>query len=453
MGETAYVTLPGLSTTSLLLNLPSIYIRAGGSAPIIFIDQKDFTELRAEAINRETAKYDRISMAYDYLRRQELLIPIDYARYYSATTQQTRLTQIDALIDSMPDEVNRHAAFKASKGWKEYGRGEYQDRGRAYLGEDRSSFEKLRRVEHKEAQKIKRGTNDPESWNKKMLYKSIAALEVRHALDEQFPNITVTGVITGYQHEIVGGLLDMTRAKSNPAPQTEILDYSRGIVDFDASSLEHLEPNRRMSTLHPHSISSTRKLFDSIGLIAAETCGTDADEWFILGPSLALPNYSEFFDHDELRRQAQSVDDFKTIGDEARRVYNTLTSRNTDQVSPEQRVYRAEWLQEEYDPELDRSHLTGLIDYSLDLSTYTQEVESLHEDDTVSPLATLAAVGTILDPQARRTDNEIHQRTVGLVRNLDPEFPLHPSRDRQDERRGDRWESNENWFESEDRSR
>lgn len=85
----AFLTLPRLSLTTVLLNLPNIFDRTNGATPLILMDRYDYDRLRAEVLAgpKENQKAPYLIMAYDDLRRRGLLKLIDYTEFYTPSDQ------------------------------------------------------------------------------------------------------------------------------------------------------------------------------------------------------------------------------------------------------------------------------------------------------------------------------------------------------------------------------
>lgn len=462
MGQrTGVVTLPGLSTTSLLVNLPNVLSLSEGR-PMVFIDTEDYRRLRAQAKGGANfdEKYQYLSMAYDTLRRREILYPIDYSDFYPLVTQERNLRAVDRFLEQTPNDLSRQAATKAVEGWIEYARGEYQERFRDGLGEDAAEFADLRRVEQGQRRDMRRGTGDHVSWNRKVLNKDVAALEVRRRLDRTFPGVDVKYVVAGAEHEISGAMLDAARPPGSSAPTADVLGASRGAFDAETEFLERLEPNRRIVGLDATTVSRTRELLDSVMTIATEITGTDSEDWSMLGPWLAAPAYTDLFDMEAIRRDLVEADSLTGLAEESKAVVDLLESNRQDPLSAVGQTENAQYLAETYDiaetpkPGLTESDLTSAVDYATDLADYSRELKYLVEGRHVSEAAAFLGASVAIDPTLSNDFDALYRQGHDLVARLDPpERYADRFEDHQKERRGDTWGDNTNWFEDGDRTR
>lgn len=458
----AYLTLPGLSTTSLLLNLPCLLSLSDGPTPLILMDTQDYERLRARAFEDQGSnqKYQYLSMSYDYLRRQGILSLINYAEFYPEPTQQRYLDQTQELLQSTPPWVNRKAAVTAVDGWIGYARGPYQEPFRESLGEDPSEFATLRQVEQSQRRKMKRGTGDTVGWNEKVLNKDVAALEVRRRVDQTFPNLDVRYVVAGVEHEITGGILDGTRSQRFAGPTSNVLDIGHEVIEADAEFLENLRPNLHMAGLDPNIVARTREILDTLSQVATEATGVQHDDWFILGPSLAIPQYDELFNFEAIRTQVRHRMTADELAEEAEKVVEILESNRQESLSSSKIQYQADKISEMH--HLDHINnaksrgagLAGLVDYALDLSDYSRELRTLIERGELSQAAVFVGASVAIDPMRRYKENTVYRQGVDLINRLDPpSLGQRRLEELQKERRGDEWGDHRAWFEAKNRTR
>ena len=204
MARPAYIALPGLSTVSVLLNLPCVANLSDGPPPVILMDSHDYERLRGPTLMGEgqsEQKDQYLTMAYDDLRRRGIVRLIDYSAWYPAAVQKQRLQQNRELIENAPECVIRRAAVQGIERWTEYGRGEYQESFRGTLGEDTNAFSGLRKSENQLQRKMKRGTGDPHGWVGKLLNKNMAALEVCRRASQRV-DVDVRGIIGSRSYRV-----------------------------------------------------------------------------------------------------------------------------------------------------------------------------------------------------------------------------------------------------------
>jgi hypothetical protein len=424
------------------------------------MDTHDYQRLRGRAYRNkgDNQKYQYLAMAYDDLRRRGLLRLIDYAEFYPESVQGQYLRQNDSLLNSTPSEVNRDAAVKAVEGWIGYARGPYQEPFRRTLGEDTDSFADLRQTEQRQRRMMKRGTGDTVSWNKKVLNKDVAALEVRRRADQAL-NLDVQYVIAGSEHKITGSFLNATRSHEGSELAIDVPSIGRNAIDADASHLKRLEADRRIAGLTPEMVSRTREILDTIGRIATEVAGVQHDDWFVLGPSLSLPRYDDLFDFSTIRSQVRHGMEPAELAMEAKQVMAVLQDESDSGLPSNKLRYEADWVADKYDipPSSTRergasSGLTDLVDYALDLSDHSRELRAILERGSVSQAAVFVGASIASDPMRRYHEEELYQQGVDLMQRLNP-----PSLDEkhlkafQKERRGDTWDDHKDWFEASDR--
>lgn len=453
-----YLALPGLSVTTLLLNLPCITSFSDSPKPIVVIDSHDYDRLRADALKDggESQMAQYLLMAYDELRRRDLVRLVNYARFYPKQVQKQYLRQNKTLLSNAPDWVNRRAAVKRAEGWIRYGRGSYQDQFRSSLGEDPESFDVLRQVERKQRQKMKQGGGDPIGWNENILNKGVAALAVRRRADRVL-NADVRAVITGSDYEIIGEFLTATQSRNNIQLTTDgTLGHES--INGTAPHLEQLDPIHRIAGISPEMAADTRDTLDLAGEIATEITEVQYDDWFVLGPTLALPQYQDIFDFNLIRRQAQKETDIDQIVKESKYVIDELEAKTEVNSLGERLRYEAGWLAESQSisPTYNwmQNDLVDMVDYAVSLADYSREVRSLLEEDDVSQTAVFIGLSSLSEPTRRYNENSVYRTSLDLINRLNPtsidEMELEKLRKK---RRGDTWTEYNDWFEMTDRTR
>lgn len=440
MPRPAFLALPGLSVTTTLINVPCVLNHSDSKnshPPVILIDEQDYNRLRREVFEDQddTKKSLYILSAYENLRRRGFVQIIDYSRLYSRQKQYYNLQQNKKLLDIIPDSENRRIAEKQAEGWLNYGRGEYQEAFRKSLGEDLATFDTLRRGTEKQQRKMKRGTNDPIEWNKKVLSRAIAGLTVRYNASTKL-RYDVQGIITGSEHKILGDFIDSS------ADTSYITDMEPQITAFDSDTT-----------------TQTRKILDTIGEIATDVADVQHDDWFLLGPRIAIPRYDDIFDFEIIRSQIEQGVDLDRLDREVNHVLAVLKNGAETDLPPTKLQGKGEWVAEEYnlptssngEPD---SGLDDIVDFALNLSDYSRELRYLDDQDALSQLALFVGNSIMIDPMKQHEDNDIYRRGIEVAAHLNPqsvdEIELEEIRK---QRRSDMWDENADWYEIPDRDR
>lgn len=183
----AYVALPGLSTASLLANLPYLMNGSSRLQPTILMDVYDYNRLQAIALKETESPWNQnLAMAYGHLLQRGVIQLIDYGEFYSKYDQRKTLKQNQEKLEEVDSSVQKRGAVKAAEGRLNYQRGEYQESFRKSLGEDLDVYIGGRRTEQNRRQKLEQGCIDPFEWNNEIIDQYAAALEVRGVADEVF---------------------------------------------------------------------------------------------------------------------------------------------------------------------------------------------------------------------------------------------------------------------------
>lgn len=436
----AFLTLPRLSLTTVLLNLPTIFDRSNGATPLILMDRYDYDRLRAEVLSgpKENQKAPYLIMAYDDLRRRGLLHLIDYTEYYSSSDQNQYLQQSQALLKNTSETINRKTAAEASDSWIKYTRGEYQEPFRAGLGESTSSFSTLRRSERRQRQKLKREVSDPRDWNEKLLSRGIAALAVQDTANTEL-NVNIQGIISGTQYQIIGDFID---------------DQSDDTTTSVTSKLTDLQPAHRFLGIDHETATETREMLDTITTVTTKMSGVQYNDWYLLGPSIAVPRYEHMFDIQRINDQIEKFEE-DTIIAETKQVIDVLQNKTEYEDTPNLQ-YESEWLGEEFDllPEekTQNKRLNYAFDFAYNITNYSRELWYLKEQTDITQAAALVGTSVVQSQQSVYDDDDIYQHGLELMARFDP-----PPIDEKDiravrkERRGDSWDEHIDWFEAIDR--
>ena len=456
-GRSAYVALPGLSTVSILLNLPCIANHSDKPAPVILMDTHDYDRLRGPPPNGagQSAEKDQyLTMAYDDLRRRGIIRLVDYSNLYPPTLQNRRLRQNRELIEDAPEWVIRRAAVEGIGRWIEFGRGGYQETFRQTLGESSDVFTALRKREKRLQRKMKRGIGDPHSWVEKLLNKDTAALEVCRRADRTM-QLDVRGIIASSEYRLPSDFLKLSQ--SHVESTTDIIDVGRDI-DIDASHLEQLNPTRRIAGLDSTVATQTRGLLQIVSNVAADVAEVQHDDWTLFGLSFALPEYNDIFDFGTIQRQLRYQLAVDEVASETEDVLNRLETEPENTLSPSKLTYEADWIAEQGDTSYEDSAmqhrgLTDLVNHAVEVSTYSRELRTLLEEDQVTQAAAFLAVSILNNPFRRYDEDAVYRRSADLMRRLDPPTDNDRTGNFGRERQGETWTENEDWYETVDRDR
>jgi hypothetical protein len=454
-----YLALPRLSVSTVLLNLPNILDLSVGPPPILLMDRADYNQTREDCIrDPDNQKAFYLMMAYEELRRRGIICLIDYADYYPSSIQDQYLQQNKELIGDMTTQVNRLAASKANDEWLKYARGEYQEPFRGSIGENESTFAALRRGEKKQCHKLECGTNDPMSWNEKVLSKGVAVLKICQKLIEKEPDLNIQKIVCSPQYNILNDFLTVADAPQADGSITDGLDIGHDFIDTNSAYLRRLEPHRRITSFTGHTVAKTRTVLDAITEIATRRSGVQFNDWFLLGPSLAVPRYDEIFDFDVISHQINNKLDTSQLRVETERIVETLNGNIDDGPSTNKLRYEYDSLAETYDLpttlEMKQNRAAiEMMDYAFKLPNYSRELRSLVDEGPLTQAAGLVAVSIARDPQPYDED-DIQRRSLEVAARLDPHSnDVMTPEQREKERQGEAWRDIPNWFEVKGRSR
>lgn len=430
----AYVTDPGFSLTALLANLPYVLTFSDGPTPIILMDTYDYNRLRGRVM-RETdnEKVQYLGMAYEELRRQDIIYLRDYAKMYSPAVQQQTLQQNQAIIEDTPEWVHQKAAVQGAKGLEKYW-GEHQRSFRSNLGEDPDSFAEQRDEVVHQRKKMEQGLGDPIDWNQNVLNEYATALKICRSAD-QVLNLNVKGVIGQGDSELLRQIINSADSRRNTA------------------NVSHIEANGDMFGFNHSAAKQTRKRLDHIGKIATDVAEVQHEDWSFLGSTLALPKFTNF---DHIKSQIRGSDEESLI-EEAREALAVI-KRRADNQSLDQAQYMANWMGEQYDlPQSQHQELTKEFSYAFELVDHSQDLRDLGEGDKISRPAFFLVASVLSDPTYRYETDSLYRHARDLLNQLGPssvtETQLETYRQRGDYLRGETSETAPDWFEDTDRAR
>lgn len=417
----AFVTLPGLSAVSTLLNLPHL-MRISDGPPIIIMDTYDYKRLRTKPQKEKREKKTLyLGLAFDDLRQRGILRLVDYSNYYSRKEQKKYLQQNKELITAMPNWLSQKTAKIGVKGWGEYTRGAYQEPFRGSLGEDKDVFSDRRQSAKKRSQGMDRGTGDHAGWTEKFLNKCITALVVRDNLDRN-SHLNVCQIIGGPEYHMLGDLLNAARTQPCEETTIDLLDVGCGIIDTDVSYLRELEPNKRVRGLNPQKASQTREALDAIGNIVTDMAGIQYDDWHILGTSFVLPEYQNLFNYEDIRTEVYLKMDDERLAEETAYIIDILKRRTEESHSWNKIQYQSEYISETYNTISPRSPLGGtdIVECALNISHQSRELRAILDQGNVSQTAVFLATSIINNPTRRYNEDDVYRRAVDLMNRIDP---------------------------------
>lgn len=387
-----YLALPGVSFTSLLVHLPSIFSIPNERTPIIIIDIHDYERFRGRILTEKgNQKVQHMGMVFDDLRRRGALKFIDYANFYPNVTQQQILIENRIMLETTDDYINRNAARGAANGWIEYGRGEYQEQFRTHLGENPDAFGDSRHKVDKQQEKMDQGLGDPIGWNENILNQYRAAIEVRREVDRHL-DIDVPYIIGQGESSLID------------------------IYDIDRDS--RYAPASRFIEVNPGQTAQNRKMLEDIATMGQKIAGVQHTDWVILGPRLAFPQYNEIFDFniDKISKQTQIELDTRTIIAQAK---EALTVLNERVERPKAQIKAgADYMAEQY--EQDSEKMLEKIDEAVALSNYSRDLRDLNDKAGISQAALFLAASVKRDPVRRYNEDEVYKRGVDIINQLVP---------------------------------
>lgn len=456
--RSAYITLPGLSVTTVLLNLPCV-LSLTDDLPIIFIDMNDYDRLRREILEDESnsQKAPYLLTAYEELRQRDIIRLIDYTEFYTKSTQKYFLQQNKDLIEESPDWVNRRIAVKEIDSWIKYGRGNYQEGLRAALGETSSAFDSLRQGDKKQWRKMEAGTGNPIEWNEKVLNRGTAALAVRRQANRDL-DVNVKSVITGSEHEIIGDFLNATRSSGDWQSPPERFGLDSDIIDTNASHLTGIDPTNKITGFSPAEVTQTREVLDTVTEIATDETGVQYNDWFLLGPILTLPRYDDIFEFNKIKREIQSKD-IERIAAEASQIITEVNGKVDNVFSPTKLRYETNWVAEEHD--LDTSYresqgrnIGKMINHASYMNQYSDELRDIRDQEANFQSSIFIGINAIKSQTQQLDKSDIQQRAKNIISRLDPTSPNRMGLEEvHKQRQGTTWKDAPDWYEMMDRKR
>jgi hypothetical protein len=407
--KVGYLTLPGVSLTSLIPNIPNIVTKERES-PVIIMDSHDYARFKGRVITeRKNIKVQHLAMVYDELDRRDILKTIDYAAYYSPDRQEHNLRQVRRALASLSEYEHRQAVEEAAKGYLHYGLGEHQQPMRANFNDSAAFAEHRQEVQH-QYQQIDRGVGDPRLWNEEVVSQYMAAVEVWRRANADL-DLNIKHIIGQGESSSIAILLDA-------AP------------DLDWTSDTQLEnPLNPITEINLDKTSQVREILDEMSAMAKETARVQHHDWFVIGSRLALPAYEEMFDGawSDMRFDR----DTKDIVAETRDLLTYLDKEAADGPSEDHLRDKADWIIEKHEeilsPEKKQQLLTEFRDL-VDLQNHSRDLRSL--EGRYTPPAIYLAATVKMDPVYNYNNDELYQLAADMQNRLGPQTVTDPQIER-----------------------
>jgi ElaB/YqjD/DUF883 family membrane-anchored ribosome-binding protein len=431
MKREGYTTLPGLCFTTLFSHLPQL-LNHGRQQPVIFVDTYDYERVRGQAVQQRDNEYAQIRwLVTETLRQQEIIQTIDYSRFYSASNKERYLRSYREALESLPEHTNQRIASAALDGYAEFGRGEYARSFREALGNWDINKDKLGQLRSYQ-DRIERGLDDPIQFNEDLAAQYLAALAVREGADQHFDEINVVGALGQGEQESIARVL----READVGIADDVLGLSSGGQSLRAVGRAGIEET-----------ASNHRVFEAIETAAREATDVQHNNWFALGPRLAVPVHSSLFARTQPSKLEQ---DPKEVVEETKAILDRLDQRaETNQMNHVR--YRAEQIAEEHET---TNQTTDEIEKQLkeaaNLANFADDIYELRKTGDYSAEALFAAAAIKTDPHHRQNTDAIFRRTVSLRRRLSsvtvPDHELTAYFDRADFKRQEKDRSSTNGF-------
>jgi hypothetical protein len=427
-GRPAYVTLPGLSPGSLLAALPSIMVKDEDEKrrPILLMDIRDFNRLQGIALANEDEPWTRNkAMAISHLRRRGAIRLIDYTHFYLESIQEETLYQNQSVLEGANAEEQQNAAVEGIGNLIKYARGEFQEPIRTFLGEDPDWHKAGRATEEKRRRKLKRGLGDPHKINERILDRHMAALIVRRYAD---------GVLPFNVKRVIG--------------EGESSILTNDGLAADAGHIKRLDPNENIKELDTEALGDTREAFDLIETVAVEQADVEDNDWSIISPRHAIPQFDDLFGMGVMQQEFEDGLDPETLMDEAAYVVDTV-KRRTGEVPKSNHanelLKQSDIMPFAHQPAY--QEVSEMEDYATTLSEFSREIRPLVDSGQVSHAAGLVGANVISDVPTKDDREAIYLEGKDLIDRLNPAGVSKAQR-LAVRRRKSEWENNPDWFET-----
>lgn len=392
-----FVTLPGVSLSTLIMNLPQLVYTNESVSPIV-IDKYDWERLRGQIVTREDDyQAQRLGLMFNQLHRQGAIELFDYRKHYSQSVQRKNIEQTRDILSSLSEHENRNAARQSASGFIDYGLGPYQESLRESL-DNLDRYVARRRWVEQEKENIESGTGDPEMWNERVINQYMAALEVRRNLHQKLGcDIKCIGQ---QESTSVVALLDGINHNDLPYTAQHSTDsLSDAFFEFDVDGT-----------------TKRREVADQISSIVRDVVGSDNENWFVFGPRLALLESGDTYLRARSHLRFNSLDSVVT---EARDLLSRLQKEREDNRTTEFAKSEIEWLKEEHNlNHIDKRRIRNQLEAETTLTNYSRDLDALGQD--YSPAARTVVESIVMDPMNRYTEDAIYREAIDLMRMLEP---------------------------------
>lgn len=392
----AYLALPGISFTSLMINLPEIAQDSRGS-PVIYMDTYDYARFRGWTLQqKEKPKTQYLGLLYDELRRRGTIQLVDYSQYYPAQLQERTIDRVQSGLDSLSDTTIQQAAAKQADGYASYTLGEYQRPFRASL--DDLEYADYRGEIERQQRRINRGAGNPREWNERLLTQYRAAFAICHRLNRDVP-FNIRYIIGQGECSGLGTVL-------NAAPALDFRSHHPHAPKFHEVNLDRA--------------AATREVLDNVSTIATEITGVQHDDWFLFGPHLALPEFHQIFTNTSVEEKVNGID-VESVVSETSDLLARLDTTATATRSVTDLKAEADWLEEEHTllPS-DKERLLDQLGAAVNLSSHSSELRDFAKSGRFSPEAVFLAASIQMDPFYRYNEDDVYRRAVTLKNRLEP---------------------------------
>lgn len=401
MSESNYLTLPGVSFSSLLYNINNLPNHA-----TIYMDHQDWARLRYQVSDQPNySKLQRLGMVYGELFRQGTIQTVDYASLYSSKRQDQLIRQNQEIVSSASDEDLRRAARGASEGFINYSLSPDQDTYRKSLA-NLEKYRGHRSLIRDHSKKIDHGRGHPDVWTERLLNRYAAASTVSTNLSQKL----------GEPVKCLG--------QGESSALADLLDNDNNV--FGTQFCE-LGDNRK-----------TRHVFDQISKISREVTKVDEKHWFLLGPRMVVPHHSERFDQAWSQMRFGSED---KVVEETRTILDRLEGGAEEEAqSMEFLEEEVKWLIEENNlDQHEKQRLMSQLNSEIALSHKSKEIAEIVDNENFTPAASFLAATIQVDPLYRYQEDDLYRRAVALKKKikLDKPHKLEKFKSRGGFRRGD----------------
>lgn len=401
--KVGYLALPGVSFSSLIINLPYI-ADADGRIPVLVIDTHDYARFRGWMLReaRGTQKTQFLGMIYDDLKRRNLLCCVDYAKYYSRDVQE-HLREFRNTFTELPEHVNRDAAEAAAEGYVKYGLGAYQESYRSNFN-DVEQYTDYRRQVERYQRKMKRGVGDPVGWNDRLLAQYQTALEVRQHVSSDL-DIDVPYIIGQGETPLIRSALD---------------ENIESDFIIDSRHSKSVNPLHRIVDVDTEKTAETREIIEEINTTAREISGAESNDWFMFGPRLAIPRFPNIYNR--ALGELGVDEDLWSYVKETQKALAHLEKEAADGRSSQRFLSEAARITEdvEHSSDYEKQQVIDQLGSAYDLSNHSRDIKAFNEVQRYSPTSLLLAASIKMDPMHRYNEDDIYREAVNLRNKVEP---------------------------------